>query len=162
MDGEVGKDVVLPRAGFRFSTDAAFGAIEYLGNGPRESYIDKCRSAVKDVFRTTVRENFTDYLKPQECGSHNNTDRFVLSGTGGSISVRSDTPFSFSALPYSRESLENTKHSYELKPDGGTHVCIDAAMGGVGSNSCGPALSEQYCVKGRLALAFTLGFDPLK
>lgn len=45
---------------------------------------------------------------------------------------------------YTQEELTKKKHSYELEPSGYTVVCLDYAQSGIGSNSCGPVLSEKY------------------
>ena len=52
--------------------------------------------------------------------------------------------FSFNASPYTQEELTNKAHSYELEPCGSTVLCVDAMLAGIGSNSCGPQLLEQY------------------
>ena len=49
----------------------------------------------------------------------------------------SDLPLLLMALP--RE---------DLRPSGNTVLCLDAAMAGIGSNSCGPALRSRYRVDG--------------
>ena len=53
-------------------------------------------------------------------------------------------PFSFNVASYTQEELTKKKHSYELEPSGYTVVCLDYAQSGIGSNSCGPVLSEKY------------------
>ena len=45
---------------------------------------------------------------------------------------------------YGKEELTEKKHNYELEKAGCAVVCIDYKMSGVGSNSCGPELLEQY------------------
>ena len=45
---------------------------------------------------------------------------------------------------YSQEKLGSKKHQYDLEKSGSTILCVDYKMSGVGSNSCGPALKEQY------------------
>ena len=40
--------------------------------------------------------------------------------------------------------MAEKKHNYELEKCGDTVLCVDAVMAGVGSASCGPALSEKY------------------
>ena len=40
--------------------------------------------------------------------------------------------------------LEKTKHHYELTPMKETQLIIDYKQAGVGSNSCGPELLEEY------------------
>ena len=36
------------------------------------------------------------------------------------------------------------KHNWELTEREYTHLCIDYFMSGVGSNSCGPALADEW------------------
>ena len=37
-------------------------------------------------------------------------------------------------------------HTNELETDGKTHIHIDYAVSGIGSNNCGPKLMEKYQV----------------
>lgn len=45
------------------------------------------------------------------------------------------------------EDLDKTEHAFELQPSNTTEVIISYKNRGVGSNSCGPALSEKYQVR---------------
>ena len=40
--------------------------------------------------------------------------------------------------------MENTKHNYELVKSDSTVLCIDYALNGIGSNSCGPVVMDAY------------------
>ena len=53
-------------------------------------------------------------------------------------------PFSFSLNPYTTKQLTETMHSFELEENDFVNVCIDIAMRGLGSHSCGPDLPEKY------------------
>ena len=68
--------------------------------------------------------------------------------TGGS--------FSFSLSPYTQEELTDRRHNYELRPCGDTVLCLDAAMSGIGSNSCGPALDPRWAVPEEIAFSAQL------
>ena len=58
---------------------------------------------------------------------------------------------------YTQEELAEKAHPYELAPCGSTVLCLDSHMSGVGSNSCGPVLMEEYRVDGEiLKMDFTL------
>ena len=48
---------------------------------------------------------------------------------------------------YTADDLERAEHTDELTADGRTHVRIDYKVSGIGSNSCGPQLMEQYQLK---------------
>ena len=51
---------------------------------------------------------------------------------------------SFNASYYSVEELASKKHNYELEKSGSIHLHLDVKQSGIGSNSCGPALLNQY------------------
>ena len=58
---------------------------------------------------------------------------------------------------YTQEQLKEARHHDELAPCGDTVWCLDYAMSGVGSNSCGPALLEPYRLDAQnFTFAFTL------
>ena len=61
----------------------------------------------------------------------------------GIIAV-SEQPFSFNASIYTQEELEQAAHNYELTESDSTVLCIDHALNGIGSNSCGPAVLKKY------------------
>lgn len=56
----------------------------------------------------------------------------------------SETPFSFQASNYTQEMLAQAKHNYELEESDSTVLCIDYALNGIGSNSCGPEVLAAY------------------
>ena len=58
--------------------------------------------------------------------------------------VTADLPFSCSVNPFTTEQLRTTLHSFELEENDFVNVCIDLAMRGVGSKSCGPDLPPEY------------------
>ena len=45
---------------------------------------------------------------------------------------------------YTQEELERKLHEQELEESGSTVLCLDHAQNGIGSNSCGPEVQEQY------------------
>ncbi len=144
----------LPRVGFCFALGGKCDAVTYFGNGPHECYADKNFAAVKDLYHSTAEKLFTNYIFPQENGSHNETE-FLQIGDGAHA-VTAEGDFSFSVLPYSTEQLTKAAHAFELKKSGKTYVCIDGAMSGVGSNSCGPKLAERYRVPKEGSFAFRM------
>ena len=85
-----------------------------------------------------------DYTRPQENGSHWDCDYVVLADKNFSLTAISEKPFCFNASHYTQEELTNKDHNYELEKCGSTVLCLDYAMNGIGSNSCGPQLLDQY------------------
>ncbi len=149
----------LPRFGVRLFLPNSFSDVTYFGFGPDESYADKHRACGLGLFRSTVDGLFTDYIRPQENGSHCSCSFVCLSGKGGKISAEGKD-FSFNASRYTQEELEKKAHNFELKPCGSTVLCLDSAQSGIGSNSCGPVLNPKYRLSAEaLSFRFTLKFN---
>ena len=85
-----------------------------------------------------------DYIRPQENGSHYDCDYVELTNGQCGIAAVSKNPFSFNASVYTQEELERVSHNYELKGSDRTIFCMDYAMNGIGSNSCGPDVMDKY------------------
>ncbi|WP_019637508.1 glycoside hydrolase family 2 TIM barrel-domain containing protein [Paenibacillus fonticola] len=146
VEVEVREDLIfLPRFGLQLTMPAGSEEVEYFGNGPHESYIDKQQSTRKGKYLTTVDELFTPYIMPQENGSHNGTDWVIVSNEQGmGLEITGTEPFSFNASHYTPEDLTQAMHAHELVRREETIVHLDYKMSGVGSNSCGPELLEAY------------------
>ena len=139
----------LPRFGLRLFLPESLDRVAYCGLGPGESYVDKHRSCRHGEFRTTVAALHEGYLRPQENGSRADCDTLVLSGDGApGLSVVGLRPFSFNASAYTQEELTERAHDVELTACGSTVLCLDGAMAGIGSASCGPELLPRYRVDG--------------
>lgn len=134
----------LPRFGLRLFLNNHYDTVSYYGYGPYENYTDKHRASWHGLFDATVYEMHEDYLRPQENGSRSDCNFVCVSGSSGKLYATSEKSFSFNCSPYTQEELTLKNHSYELEPSGSTVLCIDAAQNGIGSNSCGPRLLEQY------------------
>ena len=130
----------LPRFGLRFFLAKQTQPIEYFGYGEGESYIDKHHATQLGRYTTIAAQNHTDYLKPQENGSHFGC-HYVKTQ---SILISSDRGFSFNISPYMQEELTEKTHAYQLVASPYDILCIDYKMSGIGSNSCGPGLKNEY------------------
>ena len=85
-----------------------------------------------------------DYIRPQENSSHYDCDYVEITDGKCGIAAVSGKTFSFNASVYTQEELERAPHNYELKESGSTVLCLDYALNGIGSNSCGPELIDKY------------------
>ncbi|MBQ7346848.1 MAG: DUF4981 domain-containing protein [Clostridia bacterium] len=138
----------LPRFGFTFQMPSDFEHLRYFGRGPVESYEDKCHASHIGLFETTVTAHFEPYVRPQENMAHTETRWMENSTVAGQALLAANTEenkqFSFNCSHFTTEQLTGTAHDYELVPLAETVVHIDYRHSGIGSNSCGPALDEQY------------------
>lgn len=136
----------LPRFGLRLTMPEGTEEVEYFGNGPHESYIDKRQSVRKGKYLFTVDEMFENYIKPQENGSRYGTEWAIVSNRQG-MGLKLATPgggFSFNASHYAPEDLAAATHAHKLVKRRETIVHADYKMSGVGSGSCGPQLMKPY------------------
>ena len=158
----------LPRFGFRFlleenltnvrwyglgMPEKNFGgaAGELIGEIPEcmsESYVDRNLACVYGLYSADARELSYRYPKPQESGSRCKT-RFVAitDENGRGIFVDSREDMSFRVTPYRTE--EYRAHDFEMPQSNRIWLEIDYFMSGVGSNSCGPRIDDQYLLNER-------------
>ena len=134
----------LPRFGVRLFLKKELENITYFGMGPMESYCDKRRAASHGLYRTKIEALHEDYIRPQENGSHYDCDYVELTSGQYGLSAAAGNPFSFNASVYTQEELERAAHNYQLLKSESTVLCLDYAMNGIGSNSCGPKVQEPY------------------
>ena len=134
----------LPRFGVRMFLDKKLSDARYFGMGPQESYRDKHQAASHGLYRANVRDLHEDYIRPQENGSHYDCGYVELNNSRYGMAVFSESTFSFNASYYTQEELEKKTHNYELIESDSVVFCVDYALNGIGSNSCGPVVLEQY------------------
>ena len=142
LDGEKLREIVyLPRLGFEFVLPAEAASFTYFGKGPHENYQDTCRSARLGVYESSAADEYYPYPYPQETGNHTSTRMLRLEN---GLSFATDGLFEFSVLPYSADELTEALHTDELPESDKVVVRVDYKVSGIGSNSCGPRLLEQY------------------
>ena len=134
----------LPRFGIRLFLDKKLCDVCYFGMGPQESYRDKHQASSHGCYHSKVCQMHEDYIRPQENGSHYDCDYVEVSNAQFGIAAVSGQTFSFNASLYTQEALERAAHNYELEESDSTVLCIDYALNGIGSNSCGPIVLDKY------------------
>ncbi len=134
----------LPRFGVRMFLDKKLSDARYFGMGPQESYCDKHQAASHGLYRANVSDLHEDYIRPQENGSHYDCEYAELNNSRYGIVVSAENAFSFNASYYTQEELERKMHNYELTESDSVVFCVDYALNGIGSNSCGPVVLDKY------------------
>ena len=134
----------LPRFGVRMFLDKKLADIRYFGMGPQESYRDKHQAASHGLYWANVGDLHEDYIRPQENGSHYDCEYVELNNSRYGIVASAEKAFSFNASYYTQEELEKKTHNYELIESDSVVFCVDYALNGIGSNSCGPVVLDQY------------------
>lgn len=138
---------ILPLVGWELKLDESYDNVEYFGKGPLENYRDKDNGAFTDVFETTVSENLTPYLIPQESGNRTAVRwaKVTNSEGHGLLFAALDSTFEFGFLPYSAYEIENATHRDELPVRNYSWIRIMAAQMGVGGDdSWGSPVQEMF------------------
>ncbi|MBE7086924.1 MAG: hypothetical protein E7369_01315 [Clostridiales bacterium] len=132
----------LPRFGVEFGVEKQYDKFSFVGFGKTESYVDKNVACEYGYYTSNAKDNYDfNYVRPQESGSHYASKYLCVNDL---FSLTAKTPFSFSVNPYTTKQLCETAHNFELKGNDFVNVCVDLAMRGVGSHSCGPVLDREY------------------
>jgi beta-galactosidase len=135
----------VARVGTVFETVAGFRRAEWFGQGPWETYPDRCTAPV-GTYQADIDDLFTPYLRPQESGGRSGVRRFTLTGEAGTLQVRLDGPRQVSLLRHRPADLAAAGHHDELWPRPECVVHLDAAHRGLGTASCGPDTLPAFLV----------------
>ena len=109
-----------------------------------ENYIDRKKGAILKQHSYLVKDNFTPYLYPQECGNRTECRFCTVSSTHHEITFTADA-FECSVLPYTPFVLENAKHRWELPEPYETVIMLNAKqMGIAGDNTWGAKTHPEF------------------
>lgn len=130
--------LVLPRLGYVMQVPATYSRFTYYGRGPADNYPDRKSGQLIELHQNTVAGEFVAFPKPQDMGNHEDVRWCALTDDAGDGAVFIATDrLSVSALPYSALDLTLASHPYQLPETGDTYLHLDAAVTGLGGNSCG-------------------------
>ncbi len=143
------KNVIIPRIGFTFEMPKDYEQYTWYGRGPWENYRDRKESCFPGLYHSTVTEQWTPYILPQETGNKEDV-RFISLTDEGGKGLMVVAPGQMSATATHWRPADNitaqsrAKHPYQAKFADKTVVCIDADMRALGNASCGPDVLEKY------------------
>lgn len=137
----------LPRVGVKLVVKEGFENLEWFGKGPHENYNDRDLGTPVGRYNSTVTEQYTPYILPQECGNKSDVRWFKLGDGKNSVRFDSDKRIEFSTLHYTADELFAHNHTNEITPVKESIVTIDMKQRGVGTGSCGPQTRPEYCVE---------------
>ncbi|WP_426350167.1 glycoside hydrolase family 2 TIM barrel-domain containing protein [Alloiococcus sp. CFN-8] len=151
----------MPEFGVMFKLPGEYDNLWWYGKGPEENYWDRNRGYKLGVYENKVKDNFTPYILPQECGNHTEVRKARITDNEGiGIEINMDKK-SLNALPYTPHVIENAAHAFELPTAYETVVRIaDKQMGVGGDNSWGAQTHEEFLLKAseKRELTFELTF----
>ncbi len=150
----------IPRMGMQMELPVEFTNLKWFGRGPHENYADRKTSADVGLYESTVADQYTPYIRPQENGYKTDTRWLTLTDDDGDGILVSGNPlFCFEALNnthddfespgrlsmYRKDALTANTHTIDVKPRDFVNLNIDLGQMGVGGdNSWGAMVHPQY------------------
>jgi beta-galactosidase len=150
----------IPRMGMQMQLPEEFTNLKWLGRGPHENYADRKTSADVGLYESTVADQYTPYIRPQENGYKTDTRWLTLTDDNGNGILVSGTPLiCFAALnnihddfespgklsQYRKDAKTANTHTIDIKPRDLVNLNIDMGQMGVGGDdSWGARIHPQY------------------
>ena len=136
-------NLTLAKLGYTVRLPKALRLLNYYGRGTVDNYPDRKTGQMIGIYeQQDVEDEFVAFPKPQDTGNHQDTRWLSLAGNGeqdalyGALFVAKDK-MSFSALPWSDNTIAMANHPHELPLSDYTYLHLDMAITGLGGNSCG-------------------------
>ena len=132
----VGTDMILP---------AGFENVQWYGNGPVESMLDRKTFARVGVYNSTANKLYYPYMNGGDTGTLTDVNWITVSGDGKqtALAIAASTPIEAQALHYSASELSKD-HPYKMFPSEKLYLSVNYASQGTGSATCGPDVLSQY------------------
>lgn len=141
---------VLPKLGFRFEMPNAVENITWLGRGPFDSYIDRNYAAHIGIHHSTVTEQWTNFIRPQETGNKEDVRWLaVTANSGKGMLFASPNGMATTVGHWRAEEIYTSRynrkgHPHEVTFPRTTVVSLDAWNRALGNASCGPDVLDRY------------------
>jgi beta-galactosidase len=130
--------VVLARLGYSLQLPTEFGNYSYYGRGPINNYADRKTAQFIELQKSTVKDQFVPWPNPQNMSNNEEVRWTALTNNNGQgVIFVAKNHLATSALEYSELELTFAPHPYQLPKSSGVHLHLDAAVTGLGGNSCG-------------------------
>lgn len=153
------ESLILPRLGYTLRMPEKYENFTYYGRGPVDNYADRKTGQFIEQFTNKVKDEFVNFPKPQDMGNHEDVRWAAMtSNQGKGVAFIATQRLSVSALQYSPIDFVLASHPYQLPKAGDTYLNLDAAVTGLGGNSCGQGgpLAEDRVSAGHHNLGFII------
>lgn len=154
----------IPEVGTMLFVPGELSRLRYYGRGPHENQWDRKTGSDVGVYSSTVAEQWTGYLRPQENG--NKTDvRWValVNGTGRGLLASAEPLLEVNASYFTPEDLsKGTRHDYQLTRRQDVVLRLNLRQTGVGGNdSWGAQPLDTYKLFPNRDYTYTYRLKPL-
>jgi beta-galactosidase len=152
----------LPRFGMQMLLDSSYNQLHYYGRGPWENYSDRNTASFIGLYQSSVKDQYTPYIRPQENGYKTDVRWVTLTNSAGEgLQIKGLQPICFSALQNLAEDFDpgltkKQQHINDVIPRDVISFHIDLKQRGVGGDdSWGRHPHAQYRLQEK---AYQYGF----
>lgn len=141
---------ILPKLGFRLEMPSSAENITWLGRGPFDSYHDRNHAAHLGIWHSTVTEQWTNHIRPQETGNKEDVRWLaVTTKAGKGLMYAAPSGMATTVGHWRAEEIYTNRasrkgHPHEVTFQKGTVVSLDAWNRALGNASCGPDVLDKY------------------
>ena len=144
------KNRILPKMGYIMEMPRGYEQFRWYGRGPWDNYRDRKESCFEGLWKSTVTEQWTGFVLPQENGNKENVRAIGLTNAQG-VGLMVVAPQGMSSTvghwrPTDMYTDRNNRkrHPYEVNFVGENVICLDMANRALGNASCGPDVLPKY------------------
>ena len=158
---------ILPKIGFKLEMPKDMEQLSWFGRGPWDSYRDRKEACLPAIYKSTVTDQYEEYILPQEHGTKQDVRWMALTNQEGrGMLFIAPDQMAASAVHFRPEDNytnrdNRSRHTYQFKTCETTVVSLDAATRGLGNASCGPDVLDKYELKAENT-AFRFIIRPLR
>ncbi|GGX05329.1 beta-galactosidase [Streptomyces malachitofuscus] len=152
---EVGTLLFLPRR---------LDRLHYYGRGPEENHWDRNTGTDVGLYSSTVADQWTPYIRPQENGNKTDVRWAALADRGGrGLLVSGEPLLEINASHFTPEDLSaGVRHDYQLTPRDAVVLRVNHRQMGVGGdNSWGAHTHDEFKLFADRDYAYTYRLRPL-
>ncbi len=159
---------VIPRMGFRLEMPKDYEQITWFGCGPYDSYVDRKNVTFPSIYHSTVTDQWTHHIRPQETGNKEDVRWLAITSESGDGLVYSASQTMATTVGHWRaEELYTSRsnrvgHQHEYNFVDNTVVHLDAWNRALGNASCGPDVMAKYERRLPSQVSFSFMIMPLE
>jgi beta-galactosidase len=157
----------IPEMGMLMTLPAGLENLNWYGRGPQENYWDRQTAAHVGLYASTVDEQFTPYIEPNETGEHTDVRWVTLTNNEGTGLAAFGLPLmEVNALHYTPWELDrlpnNQGHPYQLNRDPNITLRLSLHQMGVGGdNSWGARTHPEFTMLSNQTYSYAYRLMPI-
>jgi beta-galactosidase len=159
-----GKLSMMPRFGTELIAGPGLENIAWYGRGPRETLIDRQFERI-GVYRSTVDDQWVEYMRPQENGSKTDVRWVKLTNAQGiGLIAWGEPTLQVSARHFSKEDMERAGYSFQMRRHPEIYLNLDWKMmgaGGIDSWSENAYPMAAYRINGNETVSYRYRLSPV-